>query len=39
MEINQAEHGVLTERQRAILKLIVQEYVATGRPVGSKTLT
>jgi heat-inducible transcriptional repressor len=29
----------LTERQRAILKLVVQEYVATGRPVGSKTLT
>ena len=39
MEINQVERGVLTERQRAILKLIVQEYVATGRPVGSKTLT
>src|SRR5262245_26770317 len=29
----------LTERQRAILKLIVQEYVATGRAVGSKGLT
>lgn len=29
----------LSERQRAILKMIVQEYVATGRPVGSKTLT
>ena len=29
----------LTERQRAILKLVVQEHVATGRPVGSKTLT
>lgn len=29
----------LTERQRAILKLIVQEYVNSGRPVGSKTLT
>jgi heat-inducible transcriptional repressor len=29
----------LTERQRAILKLIVQEYSGTGRPVGSKTLT
>lgn len=28
----------LTERQRAILRLIVQEYVATGRPVGSKAL-
>ncbi len=39
MEINQPESAVLTERQRAILKLVVQEYVATGRPVGSKTLT
>jgi len=29
----------LTERQRAILKLIVQEHVASGRAVGSKTLT
>lgn len=29
----------LTPRQRAILKLIVHEYVATGRPVGSKALT
>ncbi len=28
----------LTERQRAILRLIVQEYVASGRPVGSKAL-
>lgn len=39
MEINQPESVVLTERQRAILKLVVQEYVATGRAVGSKTLT
>lgn len=29
----------LSERQRAILRLIVQEYVATGKPVGSKALT
>jgi heat-inducible transcriptional repressor len=29
----------ISERQRSILKLIVQEYVASGRPVGSKTLT
>src|SRR5690606_6476516 len=29
----------ITERQQKILKLIVQEYVASGRPVGSKTLT
>lgn len=28
----------LTDRQRAILRLIVQEYVSTGRPVGSKAL-
>ena len=28
----------LSERQRAILRLIVQEFVATGRPVGSKNL-
>lgn len=28
----------ITERQRAILRLIVQEYVSTGRPVGSKAL-
>ncbi len=29
----------ISQRQQTILKLIVQEYVATGRPVGSKTLT
>lgn len=29
----------LSERQRAILRLIVQEYVQTGRAVGSKGLT
>ena len=28
----------LSERQRMILRLVVREYVATGRPVGSKTL-
>jgi heat-inducible transcriptional repressor len=28
----------LTERQQVVLRLIVREYVATGRPVGSKTL-
>ncbi|MDF3037465.1 MAG: heat-inducible transcription repressor HrcA, partial [Thermomicrobiales bacterium] len=28
----------LTERQRLILRLIVREYVASGRPVGSRTL-
>lgn len=29
----------LTERQEAILRLIVHEYVPTGRPVGSRLLT
>jgi heat-inducible transcriptional repressor len=29
----------LTPRQRVILKLIVQDYVSSGKPVGSKTLT
>jgi heat-inducible transcriptional repressor len=33
------ESPALTERQRAILRLIVREYVATGRPVGSKLLS
>ena len=28
----------LTERQRVILKMLVKEYVASGRPVGSKIL-
>ncbi|MDQ2984134.1 MAG: heat-inducible transcriptional repressor HrcA [Actinomycetota bacterium] len=28
----------LTERQRAILRRVVEEYVVTGQPVGSKTL-
>jgi len=29
----------ISPRQQTILKLVVQEYVASGRPVGSKTLT
>ena len=29
----------ISDRQRGILKLIVQEYVQSGRPVGSKALT
>jgi heat-inducible transcriptional repressor len=29
---------LLSERQRAILRLVVEEYVATGQPVGSKGL-
>src|SRR6478752_1639567 len=28
----------LSDRQREILRLVVEEYVATGQPVGSKTL-
>lgn len=31
--------GRITDRQQHILKLIIQEYVASSRPVGSKTLT
>jgi heat-inducible transcriptional repressor len=34
----QFEGQDLTERQKAVLRLLVQEYVAHGRPVGSKTL-
>jgi heat-inducible transcriptional repressor len=34
----QTPEAPLSERQRAVLRLIVQEYVATGRPVGSKAL-
>jgi heat-inducible transcriptional repressor len=37
MQLESAE-GPLTERQRRILRLIVREYVSTGRPVGSKAL-
>ncbi|MEA2586003.1 MAG: heat-inducible transcriptional repressor [Thermomicrobiales bacterium] len=33
------ENPELTTRQRAVLELIVHEYVQTGRAVGSKTLT
>jgi heat-inducible transcriptional repressor len=32
------EPVALTERQREILRLVVEEYVATGQPVGSKHL-
>jgi len=32
------EEPTLTERQRIVLKLLIREYVATGRAVGSKTL-
>jgi heat-inducible transcriptional repressor len=30
--------GSLTERQQGVLRLIIHEYVSTGRPVGSKRL-
>ena len=36
---NQIPAPELTGRQQAVLRLIVQEYVATGRAVGSKALT
>lgn len=36
---NPVPETALTERQRSILRLIVHEYVATGRAVGSKSLT
>ena len=32
------EHVNLSERQREILRRVVEDYVATGQPVGSKTL-
>src|SRR3954463_11896783 len=32
------EEAGLTERRREILRLVVEEYVATGQPVGSKHL-
>ena len=30
--------AAITERQRAILRVLVEEYIATGQPVGSRTL-
>src|SRR4051795_4068808 len=30
--------GELSQRQRAILRLVIDEYVSTGQPVGSKSL-
>jgi heat-inducible transcriptional repressor len=38
MSTPQFEGRELTERQRLVLRLLVQEYVSSGRPVGSKTL-
>jgi heat-inducible transcriptional repressor len=38
-EQTDTQHQELTARQRAVLELIVHEYVQTGRAVGSKTLT
>jgi heat-inducible transcriptional repressor len=34
----EAAESALTERQRRILRLVVREYVDTGRPVGSRSL-
>jgi heat-inducible transcriptional repressor len=36
--MSEKEHPQLTPRQEAILARLVEEYVATGAPVGSKTL-
>ena len=33
-----AGRALLTPRQQEILRLVVEEFVATGQPVGSKTL-
>src|SRR6266540_2252699 len=30
--------AAITDRQQAILRIVVEEYVATGQPVGSRTL-
>jgi heat-inducible transcriptional repressor len=38
MSTPQFDGRELTERQRLVLRLLVQEYVSSGRPVGSKTL-
>ena len=37
-DVVRVEEAPLTERQRLILRLIVRDYVATGRPVGSRSL-
>ena len=34
----QAPQPELTERQRTILRTVVEDYIATGQPVGSKNL-
>lgn len=38
LQPDQTTLAPLSPRQEVILRLIIQEYVATGRPVGSKTL-
>ncbi len=38
MATPQSSNPELTERQQVVLRLLVQEYVVSGRPVGSKTL-
>jgi heat-inducible transcriptional repressor len=38
MRAQSADRALLTPRQLEILRLVVEEFVATGQPVGSKTL-
>ena len=38
MNASPAGRALLTPRQQEILRLVVEEFVATGQPVGSKTL-
>jgi heat-inducible transcriptional repressor len=38
MSAPSADRALLTPRQQQILRLVVEEFVATGQPVGSKTL-
>jgi transcriptional regulator of heat shock response len=38
MGAQSAGRALLTPRQQEILRRVVEEYVATGQPVGSKTL-
>src|SRR5688572_24767162 len=39
MSLNQAAVGELSERSREILRTIVEAYVETGEPVGSRTIS
>ena len=39
MSLNQMAIGELTERSREILRTVVEAYVETGEPVGSRTIS